>query len=323
VKVIYSREHDMKMDFSRPLTYQKLRAGVDENGKLVAVDHDLVSAWPTARWGIPGFMTPGVNNKGALDGFAVHGADFYYSVPNHTIRTVLNEVAQNATPSGQLRSVAPGWTFWAVESMIDEVAHAVGKDPAAYRLEMLDGKGDNAGAPRLANALRAAMGLAGYGTIALPKGEAMGVACVSSQERKTSTWTACCAHVAVNADGEITVKKLTVASDVGTAVNPDGIRAQVMGATNWGMSLALFEEGTMKDGAIEQSNFDSYTPMRMAQHPEIELAVIANGEPPTGVGEPAVTVIAPAIANAIFNAVGARVRSLPITAEKVKAAMKA
>jgi isoquinoline 1-oxidoreductase beta subunit len=323
VKVIYSREHDMKMDFSRPLTYQKLRAGVDENGKLVAVDHDLVSAWPTARWGIPGFMTPGVNNKGALDGFAVHGADFYYTVPNHTIRTVLNELAQNATPSGQLRSVAPGWTFWAVESMIDEVAHAVGKDPAAYRLEMLDGKGDNAGAPRLANALRAAMGLAGYGTLALPKGEAMGVACVSSQERKTSTWTACCAHVAVNSDGEITVKKLTVASDVGTAVNPDGIRAQVMGATNWGMSLALFEEGTMKDGAIEQSNFDTYTPMRMAQHPEIELAVIANGEPPTGVGEPAVTVIAPAIANAIFNAVGARVRSLPITAEKVKAAMKA
>jgi isoquinoline 1-oxidoreductase beta subunit len=322
VKVIYSREHDMKMDFTRPLTYQKISAGVDADGKLVAVDHDLVSAWPTKRWGIPGFLTPGVDNKGSLDGFAVHGADFYYSVPNHTIRTVLNELAQSATPSGQLRSVAPGWTFWAVESLIDEVAHATGKDPAEFRLAMLDGSGDNVGAQRLANALRAAMGLAGYGNKTLPKGEAMGVACVSSQERKTSTWTACCAHVAVSDDGEVKVIKLTVATDVGTAVNPDGVRAQVVGAANWGLSLAMLEKATMKNGAIEQTNFDSYTPMRMAQHPLVEVAIIANGEGPTGVGEPAVTVIAPAIGNAVFNAVGARVRSLPITAEAVKAAMK-
>ncbi|HXT09827.1 MAG TPA: molybdopterin cofactor-binding domain-containing protein [Roseiarcus sp.] len=324
VKVIYSREHDMKMDFSRPLTYQKVRAGVDENGKLVAVDHDLVSAWPTARWGIPAFLTPGVDKKGSLDGFAVHGADFYYSVPNHTIRTILNELAQGATPSGQLRSVAPGWTFWAVESMVDEVAHAIGKDPADLRLEMLDGKGDNKGALRLANTLRAAMGLAGYGTLKLPKGEGIGVACVSSQERQTSTWTSACAHVAVAADGTVTVKKLTVATDVGIAVNPDGIRAQVMGGASWGLSLAMHEIATMADGAIEQTNFDSYTPLRMADVPEIDIAIIANGdEYPRGVGEPAVTVIAPALANAIFNAVGVRVRSLPITPEKIKTGMKA
>jgi isoquinoline 1-oxidoreductase beta subunit len=325
VKVIYSRENDMTMDFSRPLTYQKISAGLDDKGKLVAINHDLVSAWPTKRWGIPDFLTPSVDtqgNKGALDGFAVHGADFYYSVPNHTIRTVLNELAQNATPSGQLRSVAPGWTFWAVESLIDEIAHASGRDPAELRLSLLDGKGDNAGAQRLANTLRAAMGLAGYGTKVLPKGEALGVACVSSQERKTSTWTACVAHVAVNADGEVKVKKLTLATDVGTAVNPDGVRAQVMGAANWGMSLALLEKATMKDGAIQETNFDSYTPMRMKDAPEIEIAVIANGEMATGTGEPAVTVVAPAIGNAIFNAVGARVRALPITAEAVKAAMK-
>jgi isoquinoline 1-oxidoreductase len=323
VKVIYSRENDMTMDFSRPLTYQKMRAGLDDKGKIVAIDHDLVSAWPTKRWGIPAFLTPSVDKKGALDGFAVHGADFYYSVPNHTIRTILNELAQSATPSGQLRSVAPGWTFWAVESLIDEVAHATGRDPAELRLSMLDGAGDNAGAQRLGNALRAAMGLAGYGTKQLPKGEGLGVACVSSQERKTATWTACVAHVAVASDGTVKVKKLTVASDVGTAVNPDGVRAQVMGAASWGMSLALFEKATMKDGGIEQTNFDSYTPMRMADAPEIEVAVIANGEMATGTGEPAVTVVAPAIGNAIFNAVGARVRGLPITAEAVKAAMKA
>ena len=322
VKVIYTRQHDMTMDFTRPLTYQKLRAGLDEKGNLVAIDHDLVSAWPTKRWGIPAFLTPSVDKKGALDGFAVHGADFFYSVPNHTIRTILNELAQSATPSGQLRSVAPGWTFWAVESLIDEVAHANGRDPAEFRLSMLDGSGGNAGAPRLANALRAAMGLAGYGTVQLPKGEALGVACVSSQERDAASWTACVAHVAVADDGAFKVKKLTVATDVGTAVNPDGVRAQVMGGALWGMSLALLEKATMKDGAIEQTNFDTYTPLRMKDIPEIEVAVIANGEPARGTGEPTVTVIAPAIGNAIFNASGARVRGLPITPDAVRAAIK-
>lgn len=323
VKVIYSRENDMTMDFSRPLTYQKVKAGLDGDGKLIALSHDVVSAWPTARWGIPDFLTPSVDKKGPLDSFTVNGADFFYTVPNHYVRAIKSEMAQNATPSGQLRSVAPGWTFWAVESMIDELAHAAGKDPAQFRIGLLDGKGENAGgAQRLRNTLLAAMGLAGYGTKQLAKGEGMGVACVSSQERKTASWTACVAHVAVASSGEITVKKLTVATDVGTQVNPDGIKAQVSGAALWGLSLALYEKATLKDGGIEQTNFDSYTPLRMSQMPEVEVAVIANGEHATGVGEPAVTVIAPAIGNAVFNAVGARVRSLPITAEAVKEAMK-
>ncbi|WP_407149394.1 molybdopterin cofactor-binding domain-containing protein [Bradyrhizobium sp. ORS 86] len=324
VKVIYSRENDMTMDFSRPLTYQKIKAGMDGDGKIVALSHDVVSAWPTARWGIPDFLTPSVDKKGPLDSFTVNGADFFYTVPNHYVRAIKNEMAHNATPSGQLRSVAPGWTFWAVESMIDEIAHATGKDPALFRVELLDGKGKNdGGAQRLRNTLLAAMGLAGYGTKKLPKGEGMGVACVSSQERATASWTACVAHVAVAPSGEVTVKKLTVATDVGTQVNPDGIRAQVEGAALWGMSLALFEKATLKDGGIEQTNFDSYTPLRMSQLPEVAVNVIANGEKATGVGEPAVTVVAPAIGNAVFNAVGARVRGLPISAEAVKAAMKA
>ncbi len=325
VKVIYSREDDMTMDFSRPLTFQKIKAGVDGDGKLVAVNHDVVSAWPTKRWGIPDFLSPSVDKKEErLDAFTVNGADFFYSVPNHNVRAILNEMAQNATPSGQLRSVAPGWTFWAVESMIDEIAHAAGKDPAQYRISMLDGAGANAGgAQRLRNTLLAAMGLAGYGTIQLPKGEGMGVACVSSQERATASWTACVAHVAVAPSGEVKVKKLTVATDVGTQVHPDNIRAQVEGAALWGVSLALYEKATLKNGGIEQTNFDTYTPLRMSQLPEVAISVIANGEKATGVGEPAVTVVAPALANAIFNACGARVRSLPITAEAVKANMKA
>lgn len=324
VKVIYTRENDMTMDFSRPLTYQKVKAGVDGDGKLVALSHDVVSAWPTQRWGIPDFLTPSVDKKGPLDSFTVNGSDFFYTVPNHHVRAIKNEMAHNATPSGQLRSVAPGWTFWAVESMIDEIAAATGKDPAQYRISLLDGAGKNdGGAQRLRNTLLAAMGLAGYGTKKLPKGEGMGVACVSSQERATASWTACVAHVAVAPSGEVTVKKLTVATDVGTQVHPDNIRAQVEGAALWGLSLALYEKATLKDGGIEQTNFDSYTPLRMSQVPEVEVAVIANGEKATGVGEPAVTVVAPAIGNAIFNASGARVRALPITAEAVKGAMKA
>jgi isoquinoline 1-oxidoreductase subunit beta len=323
VKVIYSRENDMTMDFSRPLTFQKIKAGLDGDGKLIAMNHDVVSAWPTKRWGIPDFLTPSVDKKGGLDGFTVNGADFFYTVPNHNVRAILNEMAHNATPSGQLRSVAPGWTFWAVESMVDELAHAVGKDPAQYRIDMLDGKGANAGgAQRLRNTLLAAMGMSGYGTKQLPKGEGMGVACVSSQESATASWTACVAHVAVAPSGEVKVKKLTVATDVGTQVHPDNIRAQVEGAALWGLSLALYEKATLKDGGIEQTNFDTYTPLRMSQVPEVAISVIANGEKATGVGEPAVTVIAPAIGNAIFNACGARIRSLPITAEAVKGAMK-
>jgi isoquinoline 1-oxidoreductase subunit beta len=324
VKVIYSRENDMTMDYSRPLTFQKVKAGLDADGNLIALNHDVVSAWPTQRWGIPDFLSPSVDKKGPLDAFTVNGADFFYSVPNHNVRAIKNEMAHNATPSGQLRSVAPGWTFWAVESMIDELAHAAGKDPAQYRIALLDGKGKNdGGAQRLRNTLLAAMGMAGYGTKQLPKGEGMGVACVSSQERATASWTACVAHVAVDPSGEVKVKKLTVATDVGTQVHPDNIRAQVEGAALWGMSLALFEKATLKDGGIEQTNYDTYTPLRMSQMPEVAVNVIANGEKATGVGEPAVTVVAPAIGNAIFNACGARVRSLPITAEAVKANMKA
>src|SRR5580704_17180378 len=177
VKIIYTRENDMTMDFSRPLTFQKVKAGLDGDGRLVAMNHDVVAAWPTKRWGIPAFLSPSVDKKGALDAFTVNGADFFYSVPNHNVRAILNEMAQTATPSGQLRSVAPGWTFWAVESMVDELAHAAGKDPAQFRIDMLDGKGaNNGGAQRLRNTLLA-MGLAGYGTRELPKGEGMGVAC--------------------------------------------------------------------------------------------------------------------------------------------------
>jgi isoquinoline 1-oxidoreductase beta subunit len=334
VKVVYDRENDMMFDFTRPLTYQKVKVGLDADGKPIAMEHDVIGAWPTARWGIPAFLTPTVDKKGSHDSFTVNGADYWYTVPNHTVRNFMNELAQNATPSGQLRSVAPGWTFWAVESTIDDIAHASGKDPVELRLAMLDAAGANAGDPskpntsggakRLANALRTAVGRSGYGAVKLGPNEGMGVACVSSQERSSPTWTACVAHVKVDPKtGEVTLKKLTIAMDVGTIINPDGARAQIEGSTLWGASIALYEKASMKDGGIQQTNYDSYTPMRMEQVPELDISIISNGEYPVGTGEPAVTVVAPAIGNAVFNAVGARVRSLPITAEAVKSAMKA
>jgi isoquinoline 1-oxidoreductase len=312
------------MDFTRPLAYEKVKAALDANGKLLAMDHDVCCAWPTARWGIPAFLSPSVDKKGNLDAFTVNGADYWYTVPNHSVRAILNDQAQAATPSGQLRAVAPGWTFWAVESIVDELAHAAGKDPLDFRLALLDGAGENAGgATRLANVLRTAAGRAGYGSIKLGKGEGMGIASVSAQERGTASWTACVAHVAVAPSGEITVKKLTVVTDIGTAVNPDGVLAQLEGASLWGMSLALFEQQTIENGGLQANNFDSYTPMRMSQVPVLDVSFIANGEHAAGTGEPAVTVVGPAIANAVFQASGARVRSLPITAEAVKKGMKA
>jgi isoquinoline 1-oxidoreductase len=332
VKLIYAREHDMQMDFTRPLTYQKVKVGLDADGKAIAMEHDVLGAWPTAKWGIPAFFVPSVDKKPDEDPFAINGADYWYTIPNHTVRNFMNKLAQAATPSGQLRSVAPAWTFWAIESTMDEIAHASGQDPVEMRLKLLDGAGANVGgdkpwnvggAKRLANALRAAVGRSGYGATKLDPHEAMGVACISSQDRTFPTWTACVARVKVNPDtGEVTLGKLTIAMDVGTVVNPDGVRAQIEGSAMWGVSLAMLEKATMENGGIQQTNFDSYTPMRMSQMPELDISIIANGEPAVGVGEPAVTVIAPAIGNAIFNAVGARVRSLPITAEAVKAAMK-
>jgi isoquinoline 1-oxidoreductase beta subunit len=331
VKLIYSREEDVRNDFFRTLTYQRLQGGLDANGKLIALNQDVCSAWATKRWGIEAFLQDSTDKKGKLDQFSVNGADSWYTIPNHHVRAIENDIAQTATPAGQFRSVAPAWTFWAVESFMDELAHAAKKDPVEFRLAMLDATGPNAGsapnsvggAKRIANVLKMAVEKSGYGKKKYPKGRAMGVAVVSSQERNTPTWTACVADVSVGKDGVVKVHKLTVVIDIGTTVNPDGARAQTEGATLWGLSLALYEQATMKNGNIVQANFDTYTPLRMDQVPELDIHVLSTGNYPSGVGEPAVTVVAPAIANAVYNASGARVRTLPLTPERVKAAMKA
>ncbi|MYG53676.1 MAG: xanthine dehydrogenase family protein molybdopterin-binding subunit, partial [Rhodospirillaceae bacterium] len=326
VKMIYSREADTEFDFTRPMTTMRVEAGSDGKA-LTGWKHSAASAWATARMA-PGFLGKDVEGDQKFDPFQINGSDHWYSIPNQLVLTEMNKIAQSATPSGQLRSVAPAWTFWAVESMIDEMAHKMGVDPLALRLQLLDGKGKNAGkgptangAKRLANVLQKVAAKAGYGKTR-PKNTGVGLAAVTSQERVSATWTATAANVTVDpADGSFTVNRLTVGTDVGTLISPNGVEAQVQGATLWGLSLATLEEVEMKDGRLQASNFDTYTPCRMENVPELDVMLIETGQYPVGCGEPAVTSVAPAIANAIFAASGARVRSLPITAEKVKAAL--
>ena len=329
VKLMYSREQDMMFDFHRTPTYQIIEGG-EEFGRLTAMKHDVVAGWSTRR-AAPGFMPDSVDKKGKVDQFSTNGSDHWYDMPNHQVRSIPNDLSDKALPVGFLRAVAPGWTFWAVESYMDEMAKKAGRDPLAFRLDHLTAKGKNAGTPpntiggahRLRNALLVAAGRAGYGVKPLGKNVGMGMAAVSSQERGSPTWTACVAEVEVNPkSGDVIVKKVTIAMDVGTAVNPEGVKKQIEGSAQYGISLAMYEELTMKNGSIEQGNFDTWTPMRLNQAPEIETVLIQNGHYPAGTGEPATTVVAPAIANAIDSAVGARVRSLPITPEKIKSAMR-
>lgn len=323
VKMIYSREVDMQMDLFRSITHQRVRGGLS-GGKMVGMEQSLVSAWANARLA-PAFLADSADKKGKLDPFAINGADHWYTIPNQTVTTTMSPEGQAATPSGNLRSVAPAWTFWAVESFLDEMAHKAGVDPLEFKLGMLDATGKNAGGPpnsvggakRLANVLKMCADKSGYSM-----GKGIGLSAVSSQERNSPTWTACAAQVSVDkSTGDFKVEKLTLVMDVGTAVNPDGVRAQIEGSSLWGLSLATKEMATMKDGGIEQDNFDTYTPVRMEDMPEIDITIVSEGHYPAGCGEPGVTVVAPAIANAIFAASGARVRDLPITPEKVKAAL--
>ena len=328
VKLVYSREFDTAMDYTRPASTMTMTAGL-AGGDLKAWRASAASSSASLRQ-LPVFMTPDLSGDETktYDPFAVNGADHWYTIENQKVLLSLNEVAQAATPSGHLRGVGPSWQFFAVESFMDEVAHSLGVDPLNLRLKHLDGAGKNAGtgaqeggALRLAAVLKDAASRSGYGS-ALPDGEGIGLACVSAQERNTATWLACAAHVAVDRDtGEVEVKKLTLSIEVGTAINPDGVVAQVQGAALWGLSISMLEDVSMEDGALSATNYDGIAPTRMENTPILDVAVLETGQYPVGAGEPAVSVVGPAIANAIHNAVGARVRALPITAEKVKAAL--
>ena len=329
VKLIFTREDDMMFNFNRTLTYQVLEGGA-EFGKITSLKHDNCAGWSTFRQA-PGFMAESKDNKGKLDQFSTNGSDHWYDIPNHYVRSIRNEMNDNSNPPGSVRSVAPFWSFFAVESYMDEMAHLMKIDPLEFRLRHINPVGINkgvkgvsyGGSNRLRNALLVAAGKAGYGVKTLAKDHGVGISVVSSQERQSPGWTACIAEIHLNKkNGIITPKKFTIAMDVGTAINPRNIKAQIEGSALYGISQVLYENITMKNGSIEQTNFDTWTPMRINQAPEIESIVIENGHYPVGAGEAAMTAIGPAIANAIHNISGIRIRSLPITPEKVLQSLK-
>jgi CO/xanthine dehydrogenase Mo-binding subunit len=212
---------------------------------------------------------------------------------------------------------------------MDEAAHKVKMDPVQFRLGLLKAEGANAGtapnsvggASRQANVVKLAAEKAGWGQ-ALPDGTGLGIATTFGQERDMPTWISCVARVNVDkASGRVKVEKLTLVVDAGTIVDPDGALAQMQGAALWGLSLALHEGTEFENGNVKAQNLNAYTPLRLADVPELDIHFVPSTEAPVGLGEPATTVVGPAIGNAIFNACGARLRHIPITPAAVKAAI--
>ncbi|WP_394764522.1 molybdopterin cofactor-binding domain-containing protein [Phenylobacterium sp.] len=329
VKLVFTRADDSRFDSPRSPSVQTLRMAFGETGRVTAMEHTAAAGWPTLAMA-PFFMPKGVNGV-AYDPFAINGADHWYTVGAQRVRAVNNDLANATFRPGWLRSVGPGWTNWALESFMDEAAHAQGVDPLAFRLKLLDAAGRNAGsgptatggAKRQAAVLARVAAKAGWGK-PLPKNTGIGLATTFGQERDMPTWVACAARVRVDpATGVVKVEKLDLVVDCGTVVHPDGALSQMQGASLWGMSLALFEGTEFRDGQVKDTNLGTYTPLRMADVPDLDIEFVASSEPPVGLGEPATTVVGPAIGNAIFNAVGARVRDLPIRPAAVLKAMKA
>ena len=328
VKVVFTRPDDVRFDSFRSPSIQKVRIAFDAAGKVVAMDHAASAGWPTQVM-IPAFLSKGKNGA-PYDPFAISGADHWYTVGAQRVRALSNTLANRAFRPGWLRSVGPGWTNWAVESFIDEAAHARKLDPVAFRLQLLDAAGRNAGnspstvggAARQAAVVKRAAEKAGWGAT-LPPDTGLGLATTFGQERDMPTWVACVAQVHVDRKtGYVKLRKLTVVVDAGTVVHPDGALAQVQGGALWGASMALHEGTRFTKGVVADTNLDGYTPLRMGDVPEMDVEFIASAEMPVGLGEPATTVVGPAIGNAIFNAVGLRLRDLPIRAADVLAGLK-
>jgi CO/xanthine dehydrogenase Mo-binding subunit len=327
VKMVCTREDDMRFDCPRSPAVQVLRMGFADGGHVIAMDHHAAAGWPTKTMA-PSFMAKGENGF-AFDPFASHGADHWYTVGAHRVRVIDNDLAQRTFRPGWLRSVGGGWLYWALESFMDEAAHELRVDPVSFRLRLLDGAGRNAGsapdsvggAKRQAAVLSRVAQKAGWGS-AMPNDVGLGVASSFGQERDMPTWCACVARVRVDrTNGQIIVEKLTLVVDAGTIIQPDGAAAQVEGSALWGLSMALYEGTEFVMGQPKDTNLDTYSLLRMGNVPEVEIEFMPSTEAPMGLGEPATAVIAPAIGNAIFAATGARLRHLPMRPENIRQAL--
>lgn len=299
VKVIWSREEDIQHDMYRPYYLDRLSAGLDAAGRPVAWTHRIAGSSVMARYYPPYF-------KDGLDPDAVEAAaEPPYSLPN--IRVEFVRVEAPAVRTSWWRGVGPTHNVFVVESFIDELAHAAKQDPVAYRTGLL---GHN---PRALAVLSLAAEKAAWGS-PLPARHGRGI----SVQFAYGSYTSQVAEVEVAPDGSVKVKRIVCAIDCGMYVNPDTIEAQVQGGTLFGLTAALHGSITFKDGRVEQSNFDTYLPMRIDEVPLVEMHVIKNAEAPGGIGEAPTAIVSAAVTNAIFAATGKRVRSLPIDTNSLK-----
>jgi isoquinoline 1-oxidoreductase beta subunit len=297
VKVVWTREDDIKGGYYRPMYVHRVQAALDAAGKLASWQHVIVG--PSIVGGTP-FEAMMV--KDGIDPTSVEGVgDMPYEIPNldvslHTVAT--------GVPVLWWRSVGHSHTGFVVETLIDEAAKAAGKDPVEFRRAMLSKH------PRVLRTLDLAASKAGWGS-SLPQGRARGIAIVES-------FGSVCAQVAeVSLEGGAPkVHRVVAALDCGLVVNPLTVEAQVQSAIAFGLSAALFGKITFKDGRVEQSNFHDYPVLRMAEMPKVEVHLVPGGEKPTGVGEPGTPPIAPAVANALFALTGKRARVLPLSDTK-------
>jgi isoquinoline 1-oxidoreductase beta subunit len=310
VQLVWTREDDFGHDFYRPHNLQRLRAGLAGDGRILGWTTRIVST-PIAATNA---YTDAADTPAALKDPAVvaslewFGAD----VTPYAIRDARIDYApaDSVVPRSWWRGVASSYTPFAKECFIDELAHAAGKDPLEFRLALLEGGG--AEADRLVRVLKLAADRAGWGRPS-PEGAGRGIAC-----RAGESCVAEAAEVAVDSDGRVKVRRVVAAIDCGIAVNPDGVSAMMEGGINFALTAALMAQITVKDGAVEQANFDSYRVLRLADAPEIETIIVPSTAPPGGAGELGAMVLAPAVANAVFAATGVRVRRLPIDSEVLK-----
>jgi isoquinoline 1-oxidoreductase beta subunit len=299
VKVVWTREEDIQHDMYRPYFFDRMSAGLDRNGLPVAWKHRFAGSSILARWAPPAF------NNG-LDGDSTDGAiNLTYAIPNLHVEYL--RVEPPGIPTAFWRSVGPSHNVFVVESFMDELAAAAKQDPVAYRRALLDK------APRAKAVLELAAEKAGWGQ-PLPQGSGRGV----SLQFVFGTYMAQVAEVEVSSEGAVRVRRVVCAVDCGTAINPDTVQAQVQGAVIFGISAALHGEITLKDGRVEQTNFDTYQVVRIDEAPAIEVYIVQSSESPGGMGECGTSAIAPAIANAVFAATGKRLRKLPIDTTSLK-----
>lgn len=304
VKVVWTREDDIRGGFYRPMWHSRIAAGYGPDGKPVAWMHTIVGQ--SILGGTPFQPKPAAD---WIDGTSVEGAqDLPYAVPN--LRVDLH-TPKSAVPVLWWRSVGHSHTAFAVESYLDEAARAAGKDPLEYRLSLLPPGSRHRGV------LELAARKAGWGT-PMGKGEGRGIAVHES----FGSFIAHVAEVSVNADSELRVRRVVTAIDCGEVVNPDIVEAQMESCVAFGLSAALFGAITLKDGRVEQGNFDDYPILRMKDAPKVEVHIVPSAEAPGGVGEPGVPPVAPAVANALFAAAGVRMYSLPMTRDAIRAARR-